>query len=154
MKKLYFKALIFVLTLAILFSCAGVGASAENTEQAAVDSEIVIPDAEIQTVITENSYLSYLEANKNVGFASQSVKTQLGATVSPDAASCQIDVPNDGLYNIGMSYKAADNANGVLEFGVMIDGAYPFDEAKKLYLSRIYVPEQYPFLASKGLIFS
>lgn len=139
MKKLYYKVLIFVLTLSIILSCTGIGVFAENTEQVSGNPEISLPDT--QNIKAENSYLSYLEANKSSDFALVSVKNDAPFTVSDQTVQFQMEILVDGLYNIGLSYKAADNNNGVFEFGLKLDGEFPFDEAQKLYLPRIYCDE-------------
>lgn len=51
------------------------------------------------------------------------------------SVSFTVDIPEPALYNIELVWKAA--GNGVdPQFGVTIDGKYPFENAKKIILSR------------------
>lgn len=49
------------------------------------------------------------------------------------------DVPADAVYNIQLDYAIIGDSERDLEMGVMIDGAYPFDEADELEMPRIWV---------------
>lgn len=58
--------------------------------------------------------------------------------VSSEAVSFNIDIPTSGEYKIGFSYKAKDKATSNLIFGLKIDGGYPFEDASKLELPRMW----------------
>lgn len=49
------------------------------------------------------------------------------------------NIPSDALYNITFVYKALDGSERDLDFGVKIDGEYPFVAAKAFELPRMWV---------------
>lgn len=58
--------------------------------------------------------------------------------VSANAVTVNFDIPLSGDYKIGFSYKALGEATSNLIFGLKIDGAYPFENANKLELARMW----------------
>lgn len=137
MKKINLKLLVFVLTLALMISSLVVIVYAdEKAGNSVTNTDILEQTAETN----ENSYAKYLESN-NGGFAKTDIKNQVNTSLDNKNIEFKVSVQEDGLYNIGMSYKAVDNGSGVLEFGLKVDGKYPFAEAENFYLSRIYCDE-------------
>ncbi|UVI27520.1 extracellular solute-binding protein [Paenibacillus spongiae] len=56
----------------------------------------------------------------------------------------KISIPEDGLYEIGLTYDSnSDAAVGIVR-GVQIDGAFPFKEAERLHLKRQFSHDPYP----------
>ena len=132
MKKLCLRFLGFTLVCVIVMSSLGTMVFAKESSE-----DIVTKNVEV----SENSYTSYFESNKNNNYAKADVKQTLNATLSDKSVDFTVTVAESGLYNIGLSYKALDNANGFLEFGLKIDGEFPFEDAKNFNLSRIYCDE-------------
>ena len=129
MKKICFKFSVFLLTFALVISSLGIIAYADEKEGNSVTNTDVLEQA-VET--SENSYANYLE-QKGKNFADEEIKLDVNATVSTEPVEFNINISEDGLYNLGFSYKAVDNGNGSLELGVKIDGEYPFSEAENLY---------------------
>lgn len=137
MKKFCFKFLAFVLSVIMLCTSLNMVCFADNIDTTVTEevNNVDIPQ------IVEGDYSKYYSSHSDKNFATDSIKYELNQTLATETIDFEIEVAQDGLYNIGMSYKAADSANGALEFGIKIDGEYPYSEAKEFYLSRIYCDE-------------
>ncbi len=59
-------------------------------------------------------------------------------SVVDESITVNFEIPLSGEYRIGFSYKAIDEATSNLVFGIKIDGEYPFDNAGKLELPRMW----------------
>ncbi len=138
MKKYCFKFLAFILSIVLLLASASIVCFAEEG-----DGNITADEIDVSDIIDniQSDYSKYLASHSDKEFAVEDVKADINKTVSSEAIDFEIEVAQSGLYNIGMSYKAADDLNGTLEFGIKIDGEYPFSEAQDFYLSRIYCDE-------------
>lgn len=55
-----------------------------------------------------------------------------------DEVSYQFDVKADGLYNIRITYVSASENGSDFEFGLKIDGEYPFEMSKNLMLPQMW----------------
>ncbi len=62
--------------------------------------------------------------------------------VSDTPVTFNVEVSADGMYTVGLSYKALGNAIAAIELGIMIDGKYPFAEAEKLSFPRMWQDEE------------
>lgn len=49
-----------------------------------------------------------------------------------------VDVPEDGLYHIGLRYYPVEGNSSSIEREILIDGEAPFEEAKRLVFSRVW----------------
>ncbi|MFC5651906.1 extracellular solute-binding protein [Paenibacillus solisilvae] len=67
------------------------------------------------------------------GIQGESVKTSDEGTISWD-----VDVTEDGLYNIGLTYYPIEGKSGSIERTVLIDGKLPFAEAANMQLPRVW----------------
>ena len=85
----------------------------------------------------EAGYDSYLQ-NAAFSDASEDVVIEIGKTLTTQELQFKATIPQDGRYRFGLSYKAADNKTSNLVFGLKIDGKYPFPEAKKFNLYRMF----------------
>lgn len=138
MKNCCLKLLAFILTIIMIGTSFNIVAFAENDNDANTAENL---DSIESLNTSDEDYSSYLKAHSSVGFATDTIKQDINNTISTDEIAFEIQVEKDGLYNVGMSYKATGDGNGILEFGVKIDGQYPFSDAQKFYLSRIYCDE-------------
>ena len=111
LKKLFCAGLILAITL----SC-GVSAFAED-DTAGYDS------------YSQNSAFSD---------ASEDIVIPIDAPLSTDEITFEGVIPQEGRYRFGLSYKALDSKTSNLVFGLKIDGEYPFPEAKKFNLYRMF----------------
>lgn len=55
----------------------------------------------------------------------------------------KIEIPADGLYNLGLVYDTFNNQSEDIVRGLQVDGAYPFAEAKRLRIKRQF-EQDYP----------
>lgn len=145
MMKSSFSKLVSVLLAAVfIFMIAVIPASADEP----VDTtDLADPSGFTPDDTSENSYIKYQEANKG---KPSSTGNEITADISSPVkvtsggASFNINVSEDGFYNIGFSYKYLKKERAVLNddnltFSLKIDGAFPFNEAKKFSLACIYV---------------
>ena len=52
-----------------------------------------------------------------------------------------LTAPSDAWYNVTLVYEAGNDSNTEIGFGIRLDGKYPFYEADRFVLSRLYVNE-------------
>ena len=136
MKKMYFKFLSVVLIITLMLSALGVVSFADEPEATDTQAQDIVVETETENT-SASGYEKYLEANSG-NFAKSEIKVDINNTLKAEPIEIAVEIAEEGLYNIGFSYKANDNGNGALEFGFKIDGEYPFSEAEKFYLSRMY----------------
>lgn len=102
----------------------------------AAPTESDLPDITTETV--DNSYESYISAFDNNADFEEKITTEIGQSVSSNTVSASVQVAKEGLYKIGFSYKAIGEGTADLIFGFKVDGSYPFSEAEKLELPRMW----------------
>lgn len=83
-------------------------------------------------------YAAYLAELSGAPAAGEAVTVPVGGTVQGDPVRFTVQIPTDGLYTIGMSYRALGSQTGALELRLEIDGALPFAEAGKLQFPRMW----------------
>lgn len=138
MKNYTKRIMAYLLTVVMVLSVSFIGVSADETEK---KTDAVGEIKENTSNTSENSYTNYLGKYMDTFYATNGAKATLNKTLDKNNIEFEITVPEDALYNVGMSYKAIDEGNGALEFGLKLDGKYPFDESKKLNIPRIYCDE-------------
>lgn len=57
----------------------------------------------------------------------------------------QVEVPEDGLYEVTVRYAPLDGSFGPIVRGIQIDGEFPYREAERLELDRLWKDRQYPY---------
>jgi len=55
-----------------------------------------------------------------------------------------LEAPEDGLYNVSLTYDTADDKGLDMTRGLQIDGAYPYSEASHLLLKREFIQTRFP----------
>ncbi len=133
MKTKFIKIGALLCSVTMLLSTASVVAFAEEST-----TETAGEITPVSSEQSSDSYEAYLKNYGDVVSAENSVKTDLDLTVKEDPADFTVNIPADGYYNFGISYKAADKDSDHYIFGLKVDGEYPFSEAKKLELYGIY----------------
>ncbi len=58
-----------------------------------------------------------------------------------DTVELKVNVPSKALYALGFDYLSYDESILPIEFGMMVDGAYPFYEARNVELNSTWVPQ-------------
>lgn len=99
--------------------------SAEQAESIVTNSDI-------------NSYSIYKSSYENFSFATTSATVEVGKLLAENTEEFSVNVPADGLYTIGMTYKALGEEIVDLEIEIKIDGAEPFSEAGGLSFPRFW----------------
>lgn len=132
MKKQFKSLFSVILALTVILVSFSVIASAEKTETA----ENTVLEIN-ETEINDGSYNEYIE-NAVYSVATKSVSLDVNQTVKNNEVVFDVEITEDGLYNFGLSYKALGSQTGNLVFGLKIDGEYPFAEAEKFNLFRIF----------------
>ena len=61
----------------------------------------------------------------------------------------EADIPEDGLYQVMIRYAPLEGGYGSILRGLQIDGSYPFLEAKRLVLDRLWKDAEYPYRRNK-----
>ncbi|MGO4373887.1 hypothetical protein AB4Z21_24615, partial [Paenibacillus sp. MCAF20] len=64
--------------------------------------------------------------------------TPVVSTKESGAIHWDIDVPEDGLYHLGLRYFPIEGNTSPIERELLIDGSAPFEEASRLVFSRVW----------------
>ena len=133
-----------ILAAGIIFSSFAMLAYADEEAQDGDITPAELAQVEEMAAPSDSStdYESYLESFAEANYAEESVSADVNAKVTDTPATFTAQVAEEALYSIGFNYRAADSLTTSLEFKLEVDGAVPFDEAKKLSLSRIYKNEE------------
>lgn len=127
MKRMLAFVLVSVMVVAMIPCYTAVA-----TETAPLtDTTIETPDA---------SYEEYLAAFSSL-FTSQTsveVKAEADFTVDKTPVTVEVEVPADGLYTIGLGYKAFGQKTDRIQIALEIDGTVPYAQLKKLEYPRIW----------------
>ncbi|MBO4693497.1 MAG: extracellular solute-binding protein [Clostridia bacterium] len=132
------RLLSLILAVGLVLSSFSICANAEGEIVKSEEAESADLVADNSVAVSSTSYSAYLSGFENVNYATGAVEVEVGAVVSDTPVNIPVSVTEDAFYSLGFLYKATDEQNTSLEFGVTVDGEAPFDEAKKLNLSRIY----------------
>ena len=137
MKKILLKGLAAMLSCALLLSLLPVSVFADEAKSEEPSGE------EIAALVGEtgdNSYENYLAANGERKVGTSSVTVDSAFLLEDQPASLSAQIPEDGYYNLGFSYRALSRETIV--FSVDLDGEIPFAEAEKMTLQGIYKNEE------------
>ncbi|MBP1990963.1 extracellular solute-binding protein [Paenibacillus eucommiae] len=56
-----------------------------------------------------------------------------------------VDAPQDGLYTLAVAYRPLKGSFANVVRGLQIDGSYPYQEAERITLERLWKDSQYPY---------
>ena len=122
-----------MLTAATLISSSSIGISAATLK------ETVEINAENNTDAT---YFEYASSHIENEVITEPVKVEINNILKDESISFDVTIEKEGMYNFGMSYKAADTQMPEFEFSMLIDGEYPFESAKNFTLPRMWTNEE------------
>lgn len=146
------KLLSFAMVMVILMGCFGMACAAENNNT---------KDALASGKLT-NDYATYLEANKNFGTAVGEVYADVTAATAQNGAVIEVantlegknkvlkwnngdgsvtfafDVPQNGFYNIAVTYYMLESSTRAAELSMLIDGKEPFEGVANISLPRTF----------------
>ena len=101
--------------------------------------------------VSESAYSVYYEKNSGKNKPSESIKVNpLGNTEEIDGVKSVVlgldkgvfeasfSVKEAGIYSLKITYHTLEGDSSAIQAAVKIDGRYPFDEAERIELSRIY----------------
>lgn len=114
------------------------GYNRDNLYNSYVDKYInsELPEKEIK--ISGVSFSSKKDADVEILNTFESESNVLRWNSQTGLVEWTADIPEDGLYNIGMKYYPLSGRNFQIEFALEIDGKAPFDEAQHLVLDRTW----------------
>ncbi len=114
------------------------GSGAKDTD----GFELSIPSIEYSSISEKG-----IETKTNLGDRTGDVI----ALVSQDGwVEYNFDVPQDGYYQIGMSYYALEGKRAAVVRSLQIDGEFPFFQAKKLTFQRMWKEKGEPWFDNQG----
>lgn len=98
--------------------------------------------ADIEIMIPAIQYTK-LEDNMTVEKMDHFLSSQNPVLKMGDEGSIEweFDVPQEGLYNIGVKYYPVDGKSGAAEREIWIDGKLPFEEARRIMFQRVWKNE-------------
>lgn len=123
------KGLAITLTAAMLMTSSAIGISAATLK------ETVEINSENNTDAT---YFEYASSHNDTEVITEPVKVEINNTLNDQPLTFEVSVEKEGMYNFGLSYKAADSLMPEFELSMQIDGAYPFESAKELVFPRMW----------------
>lgn len=156
------------LALALTATCCVPAFADDNKSNAKTEESSASQDVNAELVDAsnrENSYSNYVKKHADDPRPEQEVtvsgkdfvKADKGAEVEvktvdgKDNVACwsnqdgqlvyEINVPEDGVYNMEMSYEALAGKTANVEFALLIDGKCPYTTASRISLSKVWVNE-------------
>ena len=96
------------------------------------------PQTDATTIETDASYEAYLSALPSLEQAQTVAETAVSAVFGKDPVTITVEVPADGLYTIGMEYKATERKTAPLEVALTVDGNVPYDALNALEFPRMW----------------
>ena len=87
-----------------------------------------------------DGYAAYMAAHGEAAPAAQDVETTCGWELTADGGSrtATVSVPQEGLYQLELTYRATEESPGELELAVQVDGAFPFAEMDSLTFPKFW----------------
>lgn len=122
-----FLAILLTIVICTVPFCSVVSADQETTNE--------IVEQESEKIGKE--YSEYIK-NQSENTAIDKISIDVGVLVNVDGFTTSFSVEKEGLYTIGLRYKAIDNKTSDLTVGIKIDGEFPFDEASRLVFPRFW----------------
>lgn len=136
------KIFISVLLIVSFASASCFGAFAETSESATPDGNANISN-DLSENLNDDSYSDYLSAFSKSAYTENDITVQTNDFVlETQPLEFDINVSEEGLYAIGMSYAAMDDALSEICIGLMIYGEFPYSKAEKLKFSRMYTDDK------------
>lgn len=112
--------------------CAGVTAYADSAD--------TVPTAEASEGVAGSvDYNDYLE--NYAATSAQDIELLNESTLCSRGGDLELiaDIAEDAWYNVEITYTATESDTGDISFGLMLDGAYPFEQADQFTLPRVYI---------------
>jgi len=97
----------------------------------------------------EDSYLSYYKKYNNENKPIESIKVypnktdstidgKKAITLSKNVFASEFNINEEGIYFVKINYRTLEEDSSKLQVSFKVDGEYPFDEAQRIELFRIY----------------
>ena len=110
------------IALSVVISCVFSGFVTANADEVKTQNTT---NSIIQNADNKESYSAYLQKYSKSDYADTQVVHKLsGAVLDAQPIEFNIKVEKDGLYGIGMSYKALETQMSSVRIGLKIDGKY------------------------------
>lgn len=97
--------------------------------------------ADTQFSKNQHTYSSYCLNYTSLPSAKEEIKIALNTTLSEIPLTFEVNATEEGMYSIGLSYRMPEDKIGDLEFGLKIDGSFPFEDAEKLSFPHMWRDE-------------
>lgn len=144
MKYGIFKKTISLSLAVCMLSAVAFTATAEQATLDGSFKEAVISKSVDKGEITD--YYGYKNSISGEALSSSEVKVKIGkALSSKEPITFSAEIPQQGLYSVVFNYRAIDSGTASMEFSFKVDGSYPFSEAEKLSLPRIWRDDEKRF---------
>jgi hypothetical protein len=133
LKRKAFRSLIAIL---IVIACITSNLFVATADKVAEKGNI---DVAVDTSKGKNSYSVYLSKNSKSEYSSEDVICKLNdKIIEKESVDFKINVEKDGLYALGMSYKALDDDMSEICIGLKIDGKFLYANMKELEFPRFW----------------
>lgn len=128
------KHIAFWLSVSVCLSmfCLPLHSVAAQTESADAENNMQT------TQIFGDTYENYRQDHGDKADASAPVTIAVDQTVDSEQVEFVAEIPADGMYTVGMTYRATGDAIDELQVALMIDGKAPFSEAEELLFPRFW----------------
>ncbi|MBR2043261.1 MAG: extracellular solute-binding protein [Clostridia bacterium] len=166
MKKKTLRMLAWLLAIVMMFSAASVSvmAAPEDNQNSASASDSTAATDTVDKLVegSGSDYVSYQNSNAGVPAAKEDIAIPAINYTSENGSGVKVgekfgkkdvllwesrngsvtytfDIPEEAVYNIEFEYGLLDSSERDLDFGIQIDGKFPFDEASALELPRMWM---------------
>lgn len=140
MKYGIFKKMISLCLAVPMISAVAFNTTAEQTVTGDASDKVIVSDVAVNS---DGDYYSYKQSVSKEDLASEEIKVEIGQEATSELpVTFSASIGQQGLYSVIFNYKAIDEGTASMEFSLSVDGKYPFSEAKKLSLPRIWKDDE------------
>lgn len=141
LKRKAIRSLIAILVIIGCLTSSIMAVTAEKSDSAQTDKAVT--DLAIKTSKDKNSYTTYLSKYSKSEYSSKDVIHDLNdAVLSKEPIEFTVNIENDGLYYIGMSYKSLDSSLEDIILSLKIDGKFLYSNMQELAFPRMWCDKE------------
>lgn len=130
------RIIAFLMSVMLVGSCCFMISNAEK------DGEVNEQDNQpvsLEIKEDDGTYAAYLAAYSASPMATEDLKVMPETELANSSYSFEVEAPENGFYNLGITYVPTDEAMTDIELGLKIDGEYPYSAAESFSFPRMWM---------------
>lgn len=142
---LKYKIIKIITSVLLIVSCASASCfvTFADTFETTTSDENANVSYDLSKIFKDDSYSGYLSAYSKSAYTKNDITVQANDFVlEKQPLEFDVNVVEEGLYSIGMSYVTMDDALSEICVGLMIDGKFPYSDTEKLKFSRMFADDK------------